>query len=244
MGTTELALPKIVEILQPGGLYEQGKVALRKEHGVVLENAKKLTAITTAEEAESVTNFGRLLQAAKSEAEAFYKPFKKQVDDLKAPILADEHDDVDPYEAEKKRLGTLLTGWNKKVREEQEAAERKAREEAAKKAQEEALLRAIEVEEVNGTEAALEVLEEPVYVPPVVTQSQVVKPKGSVSSLTYKATVTNLMELVQAVAAGKAPLQALLPNESFLNNQARQFKEAFSIPGTKLETQASTGFRR
>ena len=87
MGTTELALPRIVEVLAPGGEYEVGRIALRKEHGVVLENAKKVTSVSTAEDAEEVTRFGRLLQAATGEAEKFYKGYKQQIDAIKAPIL-------------------------------------------------------------------------------------------------------------------------------------------------------------
>jgi hypothetical protein len=245
MATTELALPQIVELLAPGGAYEKGRIALRASHGVVLENAKKLVAITSAEEAEQVTNFGRLLQAATGEAEKFYKPHKAQIDAIKAPILQDEHADVDAYKAESKRLGLLMTGWMKQCREQQEIADRLAREEANRKAQEEALLRAIEVEEVEGTAAAEEVLAAPLYVPPVVTQSmQPFKPKGSVASATYKAKLDNLLVLVKAIAEGKAPIQAIEWNESWCNGQARAFREAYNIPGTILDKVDSTGFRR
>lgn len=244
MGTTELALPKVVELLGPGGEYEVGRIQLRKGNGVILENAKKLTAINSQDDAEKVTSFGRLLQAAKGSAEEFYKRYKQQVDAIKAPILLDEHADVDAYEAEKKRLGELLTEWDNKCAEESAEADRKAREEALRKAQEDLLLRAAEVEEVEGTEAAMQVLEGPLYVAPVVVQSLYVKPKGSVSSTTYKAKLVNLKELVDAIASGKAPIQAIKFDEAWCNAEARHKKEAYSIPGTVLEKIESTGFRR
>lgn len=245
MATTELALPKLVEILAPGGQYELGKLALRKEHGQVLQNAKKLEGIKSAEQADEVTSFGRLLQAAKSESEAFYKPFKKQVDDIKAPILADEHQDVDAYVSEGKRLGSLMTVWTKHCIEQQAIADRLAREEAERKAQEEQLLRAIEVESIEGIEAAEEVLAAPLQVASVVTQSMMgTKPRGSVFKTTYKATLTNKMDLIKAVAEGKVSLEALDVNQSFLNKQATGYKEGMSIPGVAFAPVDSTGFRR
>jgi len=245
LGTSsvELVLPKIVELLGPGGDYEKGRIKLRAESGVVLENAKKITAINSAEDAEQATNFGRLLQAATREAETFYKGFKSQVDAIKAPILTDEHSDVDAYEAEKKRLGSLQTVWNKKVREEQEIAERKAREEALQKAREEALLRAIEVEAIEGTSAAEQVLEEPIMALPSIPLSKVTKPTGSVSKFTYSVKVTNPMALIKAVAEGRAPMQALEINQSWLNGQARAYKDAYSMPGTELSKVEDTHYR-
>ena len=138
----------------------------------------------------------------------------------------------------------LLTEWNKEVLRKQVEEERIAREEALRKAQEDLLLRAAEVEEVEGTEAAMQVLEGPLYVAPVVIQSAYAKPKGSVSSSTYKAKLINLKELVDAIAAGKAPLQAIKFDEAWCNEEARHKKEAYSIPGTVLDKRESTGFRR
>jgi hypothetical protein len=239
-----LLLPEVVEVLAPGGKYTVGRAALRKEHGVVLVNAKKIETINSAEEAEQATNFGRLLQAATAAATEFYKGFKKQIDAIKAPVLNDEHEDVDAYEAEKKRLGTLQTAWNRKVREEQEAAERKAREDALAKAQEEKLQRAIEVESIEGTEAAEQILNEPLApLPSVPLMRSYAKPTGSVSKFTYSAKVLNVMELVKAVAAGNAPLQALQVDQAWLNSKARLDKEAYSVPGTELVKTEGTHYR-
>lgn len=239
-----LVLPKVVEILSPGGEYTRGRLALRKEHGVVLENAKKVLAINSAEEAETATGYGRLLQAATGESATFYKGFKQQIDAIKAPVLSDEHQDVDAYEAEKKRLGGLLTMWNRKVREEQEAEERKAREEAVRKAQEEQLLRAIEVESIEGTEAGEAVLQEPLMpLPSVPLSRSFAKPKGSVAKVTYTAQVDNPMELLKAIVDGKVPINAIEINQSWLNTRARSDMEAFSIPGCRLKKDDGTHFR-
>jgi hypothetical protein len=55
-------------------------------------------------------------------------------------------------------------------------------------------------------------------------------PGGSVSKL-YRGRVDNLMELVKAVAEGKASIEYLAPNEAALNNEARARKSTMDIPG-------------
>lgn len=49
----------------------------------------------------------------------------------------------------------------------------------------------------------------------------------------WKAEVTDLMALVQAVAGGKAPIDYLLPNATVLNALAKGKKETMAIPGVK-----------
>jgi hypothetical protein len=247
VGTTELALPKIVEILGPDGEYEKRRIALRNEYSAVVEQAKTIIAIDSAEAAEEATKLGRLLQVASKETETFFKGVKVQVDAIKAPILAAEKADCGPYESEKKRIGTLQSAWDQKVIREKEETDRLAREKAIQDAREEALLRAIEMESLEGTEAAEAILQEPIVAAPVVTLSKSAgRPTGSVNRGTvYKGRVENLMELVKAIAVGKAPLNAVMANESFINNQADQYKDAFSMPGVKLDKSIPpTSYRR
>jgi colicin import membrane protein len=58
------------------------------------------------------------------------------------------------------------------------------------------------------------------------------KVSGISSRMTYSAEVTDLMELVKAVAAGTAPIQCLQADAKFLGAQARAFKKAGTLyPG-------------
>ena len=63
------------------------------------------------------------------------------------------------------------------------------------------------------------------------------------SKVAYSMEITNLAELVKAVAAGKAPVLAVVANEAWLNAKARLDKEAYSVPGTKLNRTEGTHFR-
>ena len=55
----------------------------------------------------------------------------------------------------------------------------------------------------------------------------------STSYCGWKAEVTDLMALVDAVAANKVPLFYLQANEKALNDAARAAKAALNIPGVK-----------
>ena len=245
MGTTELALPRIIEILGPDGEYEKKRIALRSEYSAVVVASQKLTAIVTAEDAEEATKYGRLLQVAVKETEAFFKGVKSTIDDIKKPILQAEKDDSNPYNSEKTRLGGLLTAYQAAERRKREEEERIAREAAEKQAQEEALQRAIDLAAAGEDEAADAVLEEPIVAAPVVIPASAPKPTGSVARKSYKAEVTDLKALVAAAAAGKVPLLALQANETFIGQQARSMGEAFEglYPGVKLLVTESTSFR-
>lgn len=239
-----IVIPRTIEVLGPDGPYELRRAEIRKEYSIVVKAAEGVTAITTAEQAEEATKLGRLLQVSQKEVEAFYKPIKSGIDALKAPILAAEKTDCDTLMTQKNRLGGMLTKYQQQVERERQEAERLAREAAHKAAQEELLNRAVELDLSGDAEAAASVLEEPIIAAPVVTQASApARFAGSIARKTYRCQVTNLMELVKAVAAGTAPLAALKADESYLNKKAGLDKDSFCVPGCKLETTSGTAFR-
>jgi hypothetical protein len=247
MGTAtlegQLVLKVPAELLGPGSEYDKRRLALKKDVEQLVLDAKKITSVTTAEEADNANNAGRVLQASSKEIELFYTPLKRQVDAFKAPLLAHEKEFGLPIEAEKKRIGGLITVFNQEQERIRQEQERIAREEAEKAEREEKLARAVELEAAGDTEAAEQVLDEPVYAP-VVTQSQAPpKPTGQVGKMNYSATVTDFRTLLRAVVDGKAPLSCVIADESFLNAKARLEKEGFSVPGVRLNRTAGTHFR-
>jgi hypothetical protein len=119
-------------------------------------------------------------------------------------------------------------------------------------AQEKILREALEHEAAGDTEAATFLLEEPVYVP-VVTPAPVFTPPVRVAAPprvdgvsfrdTYRAEVTDLMALVQAVAKGQAPLTLLKADETALNGMARSLKTAMKVPGVRVVTSRTVAAR-
>lgn len=71
----------------------------------------------------------------------------------------------------------------------------------------------------------------PVFVPSPPPAARPTAPGLSFRDLAWKAEVTDLMTMVQAVAAGTAPLAVLTADMKVLNKLADSLKKAFSIPG-------------
>lgn len=140
--------------------------------------------------------------------------------------------------AERERLAAL-------EREQQEAA-RKAQEEAqaaAAAGDQEAAQRAMAEAEAAQQQAAVTAM-----TAQVVTMAPVVEAPAKVTGIsgrvTYSAEVTNLLELVQAVAAGTAPLEALQADTKFLGAQARAFKKTGQLyPGVMAVAERSIAAR-
>ena len=248
MGTAvlegQLVLRVPVEILGPGSEYEKRHIALKKDIEQLVLDASKIVQVTTPEELEAANNAGRVLQASTKEVELFYKPLKQQVDAFKAPLLMHEKEFAGPVDAEKRRLGGLITSYNQEVERKRQEAERIAREAADAAAREEALNRAVEIEATEGKEAAEQFLEEPIQAAPVVIQQEApVRMVGQVGKTSYKCVVTDVKALLKAVASGAAPMQCFVLDQGWLDRKAGLDKDGFDLPGCKLDKQVSTHFR-
>ncbi len=248
MGTAvlegQLVLKVPAELLGPGSEYERKWLALKKDVQQLVLDASKIKQVTTPEELEQANNAGRVLQSSTKEVELFYTPLKRQVDAFKAPLLAHEKEFAGPVDAEKRRLGGLITAYNQEVQRKREEAERLAREEADRVAREEQLARAIELEQTGDTEAADQVLNEPIMAAPVVIQQEApVRMVGQVGKTAYKCVVTDVKALMKAVAAGTAPMQCFTLDQGWLDRKAGLDKDGFNLPGCKLDKQVSTHFR-
>jgi hypothetical protein len=134
------------------------------------------------------------------------------------------------------------------------AAEARAQAEAAAKAQAEAQAAAkagdqeaaakamAAAQEAQEQAAMAEMTANVVTVVPTVGAPA--KVSGISSRSTYSAEVTNLLELVQAVASGTAPLEALQADTKFLGAQARAFKKAGQLfPGVMAVAERSIAAR-
>jgi hypothetical protein len=238
-----LVLEVPTQILGPGSEYDKRRIALKKDAEQLVLDAKKIVQVASAEEEEAANNAGRVLQAETKEIELFFKPIKQQIDGFKAPVLLHEKELGIPIDAEKKRIGGLITEWKQQCAREQEERDRKAREEAERQAREDQLARAIELEASGDKEAAAQVLEEPIFAPAVTQSEAAPKLAGQVGRMTYSATVVDFRTLLKAVAEGRAPLQCLVADESYLNGKARLEKDGFNVPGVRLNKTPSTNFR-
>lgn len=238
-----LVLKVPVELLGPNSEYERRRLVLKKDVDQLVLDASKVVSVASAEEEEYANNAGRILQAESKEIENFFEPIKRQINDFKAPVLRHEHEFADPVEAEKKRIGRLITDWKIKCAREKEEADRKAREEAEKQAREDALARAVELEQSGDAEAAEQVLNEPIFAPAVTLSQAAPKLAGQVGTSKLKVTVKNAKEVYKAIAEGKLSMECAPINVTWLNKKANLEKQGFSVPGCVAEPDMGTHFR-
>lgn len=178
----------------------------------------------------------------------FYKPLEDAQKSIKSLMSAYDAEQERIRKAEQDRLAEI-------ARKEEEARiaeelrileeERKAEEERlmqaaieaeknGNKAQAEELINVAEERSQEAAQAAAEIKAAPVYVPPVVVPKATPKLAGGpVYQTRWKHQVVNLMDLVKAVASGRAPINALQANDVFLGQQARSLKEHMNIPGVR-----------
>jgi hypothetical protein len=221
------------EILGPESAFTVARTEKRKEWAPIVESAKTIT-VTDAASKELAVGHGRLLQASIKGLTDLYTHTKRAIDAIKDPVLAAEKEDVGAINAAKDALGTKVLAYNREQDRIQAENNRLAQEAARKQAEEDRLQEAIALAALGEKEESEQILNEPVIPAPAIVQESNVKVQGEVSTQRYTAVVTDLKLLVDAVAAGTVPLQAVLANESFIKNQAKQFREGLQYPGVKV----------
>jgi hypothetical protein len=157
----------------------------------------------------------------------------RPLDESKKRIMDFFRIPIQKLEDAKAHLNNIMVKWVEEQERKRREEEKRLQEEAQKRAEEDALQAALEAE-ANGEKAEAEqIISEPVYVPPIKVVSEVPKSKESHIRETWSAEGFDLLTTVKAIAEGKAPLQAVQYDMTFLNGQARSYKQAMSIPGTR-----------
>jgi len=208
-------------------------------------NAIQITDDITCQQAEET------MRAIKKTSKAwvdFWEPMRKAAEENKRQIM------------EKINLLKLTAPGNNKAKVAYNAIAAKAsayrheqeriRREAAEKIRQEqirqeeaARLAAAEAAEKSGdNELAEAIVEQPVYVPPP-KPVEVPKTDGVSYRETWKHQVFALNALVEAVACGRAPLQALQPNDTFLRQQAKAMKTENLYPGVRAYAEKTPNIR-
>lgn len=163
-----------------------------------------------------------------------FEPARKALDAAKKEVLGLRDGAKRPYEqlrAEADRAClTFETEQKRKAAEEQARLEAQAR----KEEEERQLLDAAEAEDAGDTEAAQEILAEPVVPVPITVAPAIAKVEGVSTATRYRAEVVDLLALVRYVAANPHMVNLLVANGPALNAQARSLREAMQLPGVKV----------
>lgn len=215
---------------------ESKEVEAKQEHEAILNQAKQLAA--AIKDDLTFQEAGRFLVKIKTARNKWEKEMEEPVRAafVAHRILTEKVKKIAlPLTEAEKILSPAMAKYDweqrEKLRIERERLEREAREK-----QEKAKLNlALELEESGRTDEAEEVLDIPTIATPAKTPDPV-KSDGISFQDYWSFEVTNLAELVKAVATGTVPLMAIMANEKFLGQQARSLKEQFKdkFPGVRL----------
>lgn len=175
--------------------------------------------------------FTRPLDQLKEKYMGLFKPARDEYD--KACKIID--DKLLRYEDEQREIARKAQEEANRLAEEQRRQAREAEEAAARAVQEaqaagntEAVAEAeAELEEAAETAAIVE------HVPAPVFEPAIPKGVGASSRGNWYAEVTDMMELVKAVAAGTQPINMLEANMKVLNGMAKSLKQHMNVPGVK-----------
>lgn len=216
------------------------------------DDLKQIKALQKEVEEKRTGITGPLNQAVKAVNDLFRSP-KEFLDKAEASLKRA----MVTWSNEQERLAAI-------ARAEAEAVARAERErlaelerkqiEAARKAQEEAQAAAVagDREAADRAMAEAELAQQQAAVTAmtaqVVTMAPTIEAPAKVTGIsgrmTYSAEVTNLMELIKAVASGLAPIEALQADTKFLGAQARAFKRAGQLyPGVMAVAERSIAAR-
>lgn len=157
----------------------------------------------------------------------------RPLDESKKKIMDFFRVPIQKLEDARAHLNNIMVNWVQEQETKRREEERKLQEAARKRAEEETLQAAIEAEAAGDKQEAESIIQEPVYVPPIRVISEVPKSKESHIRETWSAEGIDLMATVKAIAEGKAPVQSVQYDMTFLNGQARSYKQNLNIPGVR-----------
>lgn len=197
----------------------------------LIEKAKNLV-VETAEDCKFAKNLFRQIRL-------HMKEFKKELDETcdgfhkqwkasttrRATLLK-------PYEDGQKAVEGKYLAFDAEQERLRILAEIEKNKLAQKQQEDNLLAHAESLEKAGNSGAALAVLNAPnFYTPPVVVQAEDTSVEGVSTRQYWYAEVIDPMALVKAIAEGRASIEAIEWNMTYLNGQADKFKEMLSIDG-------------
>lgn len=137
-----------------------------------------------------------------------------------------------PAEAAERTVKAEIRRWDDQQARIQQELQRKAQEEAEAREREERLKAAVLAEQSGATAAEVDaIVESPIAVVAAPVEPTYDRSAGISGRDNWKCRVTDIKALCKAIAAGKVPVNYIIPNESVLNARAKADRETLNIPG-------------
>jgi len=249
-----------VELLEaePSPVAEEQRLATAAERMVARAQAFQVTDAASYEQAGVMID--QLKQQIR-QVEGFFAPMADAAHKAWKAITGKRASLTDPLIAAERALASRYSAF-RRAEEERAQRERREREQAAQEAERQrlqaeadAIAREAQAAQAAAAQAAsaaeAQVLEQQaaqlqqeaaavrveaqtVEAPVLPVQSAVAHVKGPGVRANWQAEVDDLVTLVKAVAAGQAPLECVIPNETYLRARAKADKGSAKIPGVRF----------
>lgn len=209
------------------------EIEYRTETALTILDAAKAVIIARVEDYQFAQGLMTDIKVRIKDLEEVRMSQTRPLDESKKRIMDFFRAPLQKLSDAKEHLNQIMVRWAEEQEARRREAEKHLQEEARKRAEEEALRQALEAEQAGDKVEAEAILQEPVYVPPVKVASNIPKSKESHIRESWSAQVVDLMALVKGISSGKVAIQAIEANMSFLNTQARHYRETMSnaFPG-------------
>ncbi len=208
------------------------KLAQLDDAAIAILTTAEAFTITTLEQYSASGDVLKRIKAQQRELTDLRMSLTRPLDDAKSRTMALFKPAGDRLARAEQTIKGAMLNFSREQERKRAASEAEARELAEKERQR--LQRLAEAARERGADEKAETFEEraaSVPVPIVAAEKPAVA--GVATRTTWHAEVVDKLELVKAVADGRAPLSALEPNMVLLNQQARSLKGELAIPGVR-----------
>lgn len=229
---TDLAIDRFEERPEVKNLLDRAQRVVKK--------AFQYNSIRTDAEFTASGEILKEQRGAVKDLDTRRRDITRPIDDWKKEIMEHFGRPIQQLTAAAEHLTALRDNYKEQKEQERIRAEQKLRLQMARDRQKEldkAEKLAEKLKKAGDLEgAALAIEQAEIMAPETIPAVNIAPPdeKGIFDKTYYRAEVTNLMELIKAVAEGKVEIEALSANQSFLDAEARSHKDAFAVPGVKL----------
>jgi hypothetical protein len=194
-----------------------------EKKALAIPDQAKLIVVSDKDSMAMADNTVEAIGALIKEVDGTFKPLADKAFQAHRSITAKWKEVKQPLEDAKTYLVNQVKAYQRKVREEAEAEQRRLAEIARKQEEERRLAEAIEAEQCGNVEEAQAIIEEEMFVPTPIVRPDVPKVDGRRYATKPKARVINKMDVIKVVASNPTLIDLLDINVTVANQKAKAF---------------------
>ena len=191
----------------------------------VPDQAKQLTVIANNDDYIKAGNILLTIKDLRKKIEASYKKIKQTIDAEKKTVLEEEREQDKPLLEAENWIKPLISSYLAEQEKIRKAEEDRLREQARLAEEERQLQAALAAEQSGNKEDAQAIIDEPVYVPPIVVQKSVPKVAGISMSKQWKYRIVDI---------NKIPREYMMPDEKRIGGVVTKMQGQVPIPGVEI----------